>query len=82
MEIELTENRVNQAIRNLMSYLTLYVIVGILGALYNNYFFIGNTLMSAVLELYPILLFLMFAYLFILLILKVMYSFILNGSQR
>lgn len=67
MDFKADKENLTRQIKNTSNYLVFFVLFGLLGTLYNNFFFTGNDIVSAVLTIMPIL-FLGFSfYLFILL---------------
>ena len=82
MEIEINTNRINEHLRKTTSYLVLYLIAGLLGELFINYFFIGTNLVSALLTLYPMFLFILFAWNIFLLLLYALSMFSKGGESR
>jgi hypothetical protein len=67
MDFKADKENLTRQIKNVSNYLVFFVLFGLLGTLYNNFFFTGNDIVSAVLTIMPIL-FLGFSfYLFILL---------------
>lgn len=82
MEIEINTNSINEHLRKTASYIVLYLLAGLVGELFINYFFIGTNLISALLTIYPIFLFVLLAWGALLLLLKALNMFsTMNGRQ-
>jgi len=82
MEIEINTNNLDAHLKKTTSYLVLYLLAGLLGELFINYFFIGTNLISALLTLYPMFLFLLISWGAFLLLLKALKMFsTMNGRE-
>jgi ACR3 family arsenite efflux pump ArsB len=67
MDFKADKENLTRQIKNVSNYLVFFVLFGLLGTLYNNFFFTGNDIVSAVLTIMPILVLGFSFYLFILL---------------
>tara|TARA_A100001201_G_C4030567_1_gene183477 strand:- start:77 stop:319 length:243 start_codon:yes stop_codon:yes gene_type:complete len=75
MEIQINSEYLHRSLRKTMSYLVLYILAGLLGELFINYFFIGTNLVSAMLTIYPIFLFALLAWCGLILLLMAIGNF-------
>lgn len=70
MELEINQNKIDKRIKEIITYLVFLNFFGLLSNLYNQYFFIGNGFINNIIVILPILIFILFGLLLLVLLIR------------
>lgn len=81
LDVEISKTAVERSLGYVVKYLAFYLAIGIVGDLFNNYFFVGTSLFSTLMFLMPWGLYLLLFYTIIILFLYVLGVFANVGRE-